>query len=165
VPHFTDAKGDKWVVEITIGTIRRIKRSLNADFGNPLVGNPAPLTRFHLDIAFIVDVIFVVCEDELKSRGITDLEFAERFSGDASYTAYIAFLEALGDFFQQARRPEVTIAIQKMQEKVAKAVEMAAATVQSPEFDQEIDAVISGQLSTSTPESSASTPDPSPGGS
>lgn len=163
MPHFTDSTGEKWLVDITIGTVKRIKKLLKADFGNPLLGEPAPLTRFHLDIAFICDVLFVVCQHEAKEREVSDLDFADRLSGDASYAAYIAFLEALADFFQQLHRPDVVTAIQRMREKVTQQVEAATKAINSPEFDKQVNDAISGRLSTNTPESSESTPPPSPG--
>ena len=163
MPSFTDAKGKTWPVEITIGTIKQIRTLLNADFGNPLEGDPPPLTRFLVDIEFIADVLFVVCQDDAEKHKITGLEFAKRLDGDASITAHDAFLEALSDFFLRVRRPEVAALIQKSRDRVARAVEAASKVIASPAFDKTMDDEISGHLSTSMRESSESTPDPSPG--
>ena len=87
MPQFRDAKGDVWNVVINGGTIKRALDLLKVDIGDPLAGNPPTLTRFDTDIAFKVDLLFVACLPEADSRGVADVEFAERLEGDALYAA------------------------------------------------------------------------------
>jgi len=140
MPQFKDAKGDVWNIVVNGGTIKRALDLLKVDLGDPLAGDPPLLTRFDMDIAFNPDLLFVACLPEADKRGITDVEFAERLEGDALYAASEAFLEALADFFQGLRRTHVVRAIQKQREVVARAVELADATIGSDEFNARIDA-------------------------
>ncbi len=139
MPQFRDAKGDVWNVVVNGGTIKRALDLLKVDIGDPLAGNPPTLTRFDMDIAFKVDLLFVVCLPEADSRGIADVEFAERLEGDALYAASEAFLEGLADFFQKLRRTHVVRAIERQRQIVVRGVEMADRTIASNEFEQRIE--------------------------
>jgi hypothetical protein len=142
--QFKDTQGDTWLVTVNGGTIKRAHALLEIDLGDPLSGNPPLLTRFDTDLAFKVDVLYVVCLPEADQRGISDEDFAARLEGDALYDASEAFLEALADFFQKLRRTHVVRAIQKQREVVARAVQMAEQTLGSEQFDQRIDAELAG---------------------
>jgi hypothetical protein len=122
MPQFKDAKGEAWTVVVNGGTIKRALDRLKVDLGDPLSGKPPLLTRFDIDIAFKVDLLYVACLPEAEKRGIADIEFAERLEGDALYAASEAFLEALSDFFQKLRRTHVVRAIEKQRAIVARAV-------------------------------------------
>ena len=139
MPQFKDAKGDAWTVVVNGGTIKRALDLLKVDLGDPLSGKPPLLTRFDMDIAFKVDLLYVACLPEAEKRGVADLEFAERLEGDALYAASEAFLEALSDFFQKLRRTHVVTAIRREREIVARAVEMTDQAFAGKEFDEHMD--------------------------
>jgi len=139
MPQFKDAKGEAWSVVVNGGTIKRALDLLKVDLGDPLSGKPPLLTRFDMDIAFKVDLLYVACLPEAEKRGVADLEFAERLEGDALYAASEAFLEALSDFFQKLRRTHLVRAIAKQREIVARAVEMTEQTIDSPQFDEAVE--------------------------
>jgi len=106
MPDFKDAKGDRWDVAITGGTIKRCLDKLGVDLGRPLIGDDPPLTRFQADLAFRVDVIYVICLPEAEGRGLEAEAFAERLGGETLYAASQAVLEAWALFFRSLRRPE-----------------------------------------------------------
>lgn len=138
--QFKDSKGETWSVSVNGGTIKRAMDLLKVDLGDPLAGDPPLLTRFDLDIALKVDLLYVACLPEAQKRSVQDVEFAERLEGDALYAASEAFLEALADFFQKLRRTHVVRAIEKQREVIARAVELADETIGSDEFNAKIDA-------------------------
>ena len=164
MPQFTDAKGDVWRVAVTGGTVKRAAEILHVDIGEPLAGDPPLLTRFDTDIAFKVDLIYVVCLPEADKRGITDLEFAERMEGDALYEASEAFLEALTDFSRRLRREHIATAIEKQRAVVRRALDLASRTVASDEFDRTLDAELAelGESFASLLRSPAPTRSPGP---
>lgn len=139
MPQFKDAKGEAWTVVVNGGTIKRALELLKIDLGDPLFGDPPFLTRFDTDIAFKVDVLYMVCLPEAQRRNVADTDFAERLEGDALYAASEAFLEALADFFQKLRRTHVVLAIEKQREIVARAIEMAEQTLASDQFSRRMD--------------------------
>jgi len=138
--QFKDSRGETWSVTINGASVKRAMDLLKVDLGDPLAGDPPLLTRFDIDIAFKVDMLYVACLPEAEKRSIGDVEFAERLEGDALYAASEAFLEALSDFFQCLRRTHVVRAIQKQREVIVRAVEMADHAIDSDEFDAKIDA-------------------------
>jgi len=98
---FTDAIGDMWDVEITGATVRRAMRYLNIDLGKPRDGDRPWLARFDdpEEIAFKVDLIYVICMPQIRERGWTDEEFAELLKDDVLLMASVAVYGALTDFF------------------------------------------------------------------
>ena len=162
--QFRDAKGDVWNVVVNGGTVKRALDLLKVDIGDPLAGKLPTLTRFDTDIAFKVDLLFVVCLPEADGRGVSDVEFAERLEGDALYAASEAFLEALADFFQKLRRTHVVRAIERQREIVVRGVEMADRTIASNEFGQRIDSELEalGESFASLLQSPASDPKSTP---
>jgi len=142
--EFTDAKGDHWTVDVTAGTLRRVQQLLkdqygNVDLGEPLEGKPPLLTRFDVEIAFKVDLLYAVLKPQLDERGVSDLEFAERLSGDALFHASEAFMEAWADFFRSLRRPYLTAAIEKERQQAAKIWAKGKELVRSEALQRKLD--------------------------
>jgi len=134
--EFKDAKGDRWQVAVTGGTIKRALDLLKVDLGQPLAGKPPLLSRFDIDIAFKVDLLYVVCMPQADEREISDLQFAERLEGDSLYAASQALLAAWADFFRRGLRQEATArAIEKEQEALRAVFEVASQTLASEEFE------------------------------
>lgn len=160
--QFKDAKGETWSITINGGTIKRAMDLLKVDLGEPLGGTPPFITRFDTNIAFKVDVLYVVCLPEADRRGIKDADFAERLEGDSLYEASRAFWEALTDFFQRLRQTHVVRAIQKQSEVVAKAYSMADETIASEAFDAKINSELAelGESFASTLQSPGPIPSP-----
>lgn len=111
---FTDTAGDSWVVEINGGTVRRAERYLGIDLGKPRAGDRPWLSRFDdaEEIAFKVDLIYVICMPQIRERGWTDEEFAELLAGECLREASVAVYGALTDFFLQLGSRENAIATQ-----------------------------------------------------
>lgn len=160
--QFKDSKGDTWSVTVNGGTIKRARDLLKIDLGAPLEGDPPFLTRFDIDIALKVDVLFVVCLPEAKERQVSDVEFAGRLEGDALYEASKAFWETLADFFRKLHQPHVVRAIEKQAEVIKRAIKLADDALSGEEFQKRIDAELAelGEFFASSLQSPASTPSP-----
>jgi len=111
---FTDAIGDVWDVEITGATVRRAMRYLDIDLGKPRDEDRPWLTRFDdpEEIAFKVDLIYVICMPQIRERGWTDEDFAELLKDDVLLMASVAVYGALTDFFLSLGMQTNAIAIQ-----------------------------------------------------
>lgn len=136
MPQFKDATGRAWSVAVTGSTVKRCGDLLKIDIGDPLTGDPSMLTRMDTDIAFLVDLLFVVCKPEADQRGVTDEQFAELLGGDVLYHARQALVEALVDFFRCLRRPHVAEALLKQSMIVDRAVQLAEQTLTGDKFSQ-----------------------------
>lgn len=160
---FADTKGRTWSVEITIDTVRRLRKRLGLD----LLGERLTelLQRVLGDPCELCDVLFVVVEPEAQQQGITDEEFGRSMAGDALDAGARAFLDELVRFTPNPRdRERVGTAVQAILAAAEKYRDQAQAEVQRGAA-QLLELVTAGALSSSSPASPASSPGASPSGS
>ena len=112
MPSFKDALGQTWSVELTGGTVRRARDRLGIDLGKPRAGDSPWLVRFEEDIAFKVDLLYVILLPQIREGGWTDEEFAELLADEALRDASVAVYGALTDFFLHLGRQEDALATQ-----------------------------------------------------
>ena len=157
---FVDKNGKSWDIELNIGTARKIKSRCNLDIENIITvdkqNNPqdvSALERLAMDSILLFDVIFVLCENQIKADGITEEDFAELFNGEVIEAATDALVEEIINFSRPAKRKVLTRlwAIGKNFSK--KAGEKMQQTLDSPEFEKEVEKVLTQSL-TNAPESS-----------
>ncbi|MFO7971921.1 MAG: hypothetical protein R6U40_09240, partial [Desulfobacterales bacterium] len=120
------------------------------------------LERLADDPVLLVDVLYVLCEEQAQRDGVSDEDFGRGLRGDALDAAARAFLEALADFCP-SRKARL---IRGLVEKGGKAEEAILARAEKMLASGEIDRILTGspspKPSTGSPDSSASTPAPSP---
>jgi len=104
VPRFTDAAGRVWPVEITVGTVKDLRKLLDVDLLSIIEPADTLLDRLATDAVLLCDTLFVVCRRECEARGVTDEDFGRALGGEAIEQAAGAFLEAIDCFFRNARQ-------------------------------------------------------------
>lgn len=163
---FTDCKGRTWEIELNIRQMKKVRDLLGVDLINVVAANKDgtvatdTLDRVANDPILLCDILWVLCEGQAKPAGITDEEFGSSLAGDAIEDATRAFLDELVDFFPGARRIVLKKAVglaRKYETENREALEKA---LESPEFEAMLKTALSP--SGGSPESSASTPAPSP---
>lgn len=90
---FTDFKNERWDVVISVDTVRRVRRALDID-----ILQAEPFLKQLQDIVTLCDILFLVCEQEAKERGIDSEEFGRRLLGPALREARDALMEAYINF-------------------------------------------------------------------
>lgn len=160
--EFKDKSGRAWPVVVNGYTIKRVLDLLKVDLGDLSAGDPPLLTRIDTDIAFLVDLIYVVCKPDADDRDVSDVAFAAVLEGDVLHDAHEALMEELVLFFQSLRRPHIVRLIEKQREIVNRAVKLAEETVTSDGFNAAIDRRMEalGKSFASLPESLDASPDP-----
>lgn len=142
---FTDCKGDKWRLSITIGHIKPVEAetgvnllkmdkpfSLDSEDWQDDAGNPLVLmTRLELDTELLCSVIFALCVEQIAERGIDEVEFGKRLGiSEAGHDAYAdafgAFWTEAQSFFRQTRREHVATMISKQRETLDRAMAKVA---------------------------------------
>lgn len=160
---FADAAGREWVVDVDVNALRRVRKRLDVNLMDAIGGET--LERLAEDPVLLVDVLYVLCQQQAERDGVSDEAFGAGLRGDALDAAARAFLEALADFCpsRKARllRRLVTKGGEVEERILARAEEMLA----SGEIDRVLSDSLSPRPSTASPDSSASTPAPSPSGS
>lgn len=161
---FVDKTGESWPVEITLGTLLRVKYATGHDMLNiapPVKGEQPLAVRLVREADTLAAVLTAVVQPYLRGRSVSDEEFADRLGGKAIDDGMVALLQEWADFFRQGNRLDQ-----------ATAIETTLATIQKVQASQNEKAAkidpaklaesISGTTSGAVAESSASTPAPSP---
>jgi len=111
---FKDNAGRSWTVTLNVWTVKKVRDLLQVDLLD-LGGAPSTspgsgetpgnglLYRLIADPVLLVDVLYVVCQEQADEAGVTDEQFGRAMSGDAIDGATKAFLEELADFTPSPR--------------------------------------------------------------
>lgn len=172
---FKDTGGAEWAVEINVDTLKRL-RGHGIDLLEIVEEKSTLLQRLRSDPVLLVDTLYLVCKPQADGRNVTDEQFGRAMAGDAVDDATSALLEELADFFPSGRRKILRDILEKMKAVDEKATALAAARMQDPRVDAAIEKMLSdrgaaidsqldkmlGDSSGGSPDSSASTPGPSP---
>jgi|SRR6185295_2782872 len=102
---FTDAKKPPrtWFIKITVRGIRHVKEALGVNLFKLSENKFAGLTELLDDELQLVNVIYVLCRDQLNAQNITDEQFGESLDGEAFGRAAEAFLQAYINFSPDPR--------------------------------------------------------------
>lgn len=109
---FTDTAGRRWVCNVTIDTVRRLRDSWDLNVYALVEDNAAVLQRLFSDIVLFVDVIWETVHGQ---HDCDAKSFSEALSGDVLDAAQAAWLEGVVRFFPKAsQRRALRLAIVKM---------------------------------------------------
>lgn len=106
---FVDSAGRQWTVRVDVGAVKRVRAALGVDLMQVAEKRtadgrePGVLERLASDPVLLVDVIYVLCEEQAKRSGVSDEEFGRAMLGDALDGAVKAMLGAVVDFFPNPR--------------------------------------------------------------
>lgn len=139
---FTDVRGDKWDLALTIGDIARVKAELSIDLLEPGLtrdgqvpgekGDPPPLAALlRSDFLLFYDVLRVLLEPEAEARGVDPREFGRRLSGDSLHQAHEAFFAEWESFFRQLGLEHLATVIQAHGTLMAKVLALAKKQVEA----------------------------------
>lgn len=139
---FEDAHGEKWSFRITTAEIKTIRSDLGIDILEMSEAGSGMVERLYSDPVLFVDVLSILCQNQIVSRDLDEYQFAERLAGDTIEKATEAFIRAYVDFFPKARRDVLQKAMSIRAELQKKTIERAAkvlSTVTEAEIDKAID--------------------------
>ena len=105
VPRFTDNQGRVWPVEITVQTVKDLRRSLDVDLYSVIEPESGLLQRMATDAVLLCDVLYVVCR---RDCGVSDEDFGRALDGPVIEQAALSLLEAIEHFFQNPRQAATT---------------------------------------------------------
>jgi hypothetical protein len=145
---FTDNACRSWSININIGSIKRVRSTLDVNLLDAIDGKL--IERLVTDPILLCDAIYVLCESEAAARGITDEQFGQAMAGDAIESATSALLEELVDFFPSGKRQVLTKALAKLKAFETKAIQLASKRLDDPGLEQKLDLVLE-QLPELTP--------------
>lgn len=158
---FTDNAGRTWTVAINVTAVKRVRGLLKIDLYKLVDDGFKGLSALVGDPVQLADVLYCICKDEADAKQISDEDFGRALAGDAITLAADAFLEELIDFFPEAKARTSLRKIVTESRKVRNRLLSHAETVLD-QFDAEREANKLIRSFGTVPESSASTPAPSP---
>lgn len=100
--RFKDANHREWHLDITVNELRRVKKMVDLDLLDLEEGRT--IARLANDPILLVDVLWILCEDQAQKEGITDEQFGRSLRGEVIEHATEALFEALTDFFPPQRQ-------------------------------------------------------------
>lgn len=132
---FTDNKGRPWAVELNVTAMKRARDLAGVNLARVL--DDGFLEAFLEDAFQKADVLYAVCLDEARQRGVTDEDFGRGLTGDAMQAAEVALLQELANF-SPARRPLIERITTRHQKMRAAADEKILEFLGNPEAEREI---------------------------
>lgn len=163
---FTDASGQRWVVDVNVTTIREVKKALDFDLLDA-IGKPEVFHRFYTDPFLLCDLLWVLCKSQAAELGVDDAEFGRRLHGDGLERGTDALVAGLASFFPNRRRRELVLReAARIRSMEARALDLIDVQVEAKgkKLESEIEQRVAafGARSTSWPESSGAIPAPIP---
>lgn len=135
--RFTDTRKRTWQVDLSIADVRRIRDATDVDL-LAVFEDGSILERLATDPITLVDVLFVACSVQAEKEGISDEDFGRGLAGDAIDDATRALLEAIVDFFPNARRA----ILRQIVDRILAADERATGKIQQAIEDGALDRMI-----------------------
>jgi hypothetical protein len=157
---FTDTEGRLWNVKGTLPAFLRIKTATGVDMLD-LPTTQQCLRRLG-DPFTLGQVLYLMCQEQVDSRGLTPDQFTEGFNADVLHAASEALIEETIFFCRKEVRPALEMALQKGREAERRITETMQARIGS--LGREMDAALESYLTSigsasSYAESSESAPE------
>lgn len=169
MPTFKTSDNQAWSLDITVGSVKRVKSVLAVDLLHIEGGQPPLVTRLAQDIELLCNVVYVLVQPQATERGIDDEKFGGLLGGEAVQAAFDAFWEGLRLFFLSLKRVDLARVIEKQHDLIRAGVNEIVARVELIDPDAEIRTALPpraipilspGNGSTSSPALSELTPPP-----
>ena len=160
--QFTDTKERVWDVELNVRQMKRVRDVLGIDLVNVIQAGKDgavatdTLDRVANDPILLVAILWVLCEGQAKTAGVTADDFGSSLAGDSISAATRAFLDELVDFFPGARRLFLKKAVDLARKFETENAQMLEKALASPEFEERLRTslrppAVSGESAASTP--------------
>lgn len=133
---FKTRDGKEWAVAITIGHLKPLRETCGFEPAKA-IADPAQLSALMLDGERLVQILYVLCEDQIQKAGLTPEAFGMGFDGPAIEKAVEALLGGIVDFFPRSRvaaraREHLMTSFGRMDEMAIARIDAAMAAASTP---------------------------------
>jgi hypothetical protein len=143
---FTDRKQLAWSIDLDVAAVRRVKSTLGVDLLAVAEAESTLLARLYTDPIFLVDLLYVLVQEQAQARGISDEDFGAGLGGESIDQAAEALLQAITDFFPRRQREVLQALLAKVDEGMERVVVRIRERVATPQLtaaiDREIDRLL-----------------------
>lgn len=134
---FKDNAGRSWNVVVNAATVKRVRERIGVNLVDILGGDL--LQRLITDPIALADVVFAVCEPDMKKANVTSEAFGEAMAGDSIDEATKALLEAFSDFLPTTEaRANLARAVDVIYRMMGRVQEAVAAKLEGVDVDRAI---------------------------
>lgn len=151
---FVDSAGDEWEVRITAGHLRPLREDFGVDLRDALKPDDNSFAEALGDPEKFMQVVYSLCDEQARKRGLSPAAFAYRFDGETVENAGVALFGAVQDFFRPRTGEKAGNAFRTGLTKVSDAANSA--------WDKLPEYLTSNSGASRSAAESPSTPDPSP---
>ncbi len=164
---FLDRRGRVWVVDIDNTTLKRVKLLTDVRLLDAIDQGSDVVARLSTDPLLLGDVLYAICKPQADSQQISDEAFAEGIAGDVIDEGVKAVIDALVAYCPESKRRLLRKSADKQKVIETRGLELIEQRLDDPslingiiaKMERDLAVPTSNDLSTSLPESWASTPD------
>jgi hypothetical protein len=149
---FKDTEGRTWSLDLTIGSIKRVKSITDIDLLN--ITDGSTLVELSRNPLQLVDLIWAIIQPQAVALSVTDEQFGSAMGGMALRDASDAFLLSITSFFQEWS-PSLGATLGKLHSKISemdlRATELTKAKMSDPRVDAALEKVfakVEGEMET-----------------
>lgn len=107
MPTFKDELKRDWVVELNVSQLKAVKSRLGFDLGKITDEKTSGVAEIVSDPVALCNTLYVLCESQCKSRGLSDDDFGRGLAGDSLEAAAHCLIEAFALFCPSQSRPTI----------------------------------------------------------
>ena len=141
--QFSDNNGRKWTLALDAPAIRKVRKACSYTYENAAGqsitrsvnlsdGTGEAYGRMADDPVLLIDVLWLLCEEQAEKANVSDVQFGQALVGDAIERATEAVLDAIKDFFPHAKRALMTAVAAKDRKIRELGLEKALAKINDP---------------------------------
>jgi hypothetical protein len=128
--RFKDAKSREWDVAIDVSQIRKVRERLKFELGKLLADDLKRLNELAEDPCLLVDVLYLLCEEQAARTGVEAEEFGRGFAGGVIGDAFDALVGSYADFCPSQQRQTIAALLAKTKALELEAGEKARAAIE-----------------------------------
>lgn len=143
---FIDSAGETWTIEISVDEIRQLRKEINVDLLALLDNDGSLLRRLAADPLTLVDVISLLCTEQIKRRQLDERGFAKRLVGYGLEAALDCLIEAIANFTPPRQGAVIRQMWAKVKELDQRAMDRLTTKLESPDLTRKLDAKMEALL-------------------
>lgn len=144
---FVDSLDRKWNLVIDYDSILRLRDgSLAIDLLNVTSEGNSLLQRLAADDILLVATIYALLEPEIKTRGLSEKEFAAGLTGNGLENALDALIEGIANFSRPQRGAMLRKVWSKLKSSESSLSRQACEMLDNPEIDQKMSGALKSRL-------------------
>lgn len=155
---FNDRAGRTWSMEVTFGTVLRVKQRTGVELLTLIENNAKRWRELANDVERLWATITAVLAPQLEQQGVTEEELAESMGDDEMMECGFALYAGLGNYFPEQDRAAMQTCARAVRKRI-KAKRQSRRLPTDEEVEAELDRLmpISNASTGASPESSEST--------